>query len=131
MKKQPPRGQQIQTGIAGEHFVAAELSRRGWVVALPMKNNPDFDMLAYREDGAPIRVQVKTRREHVKTKAWRITSPFPEGPSDFLVAVSLEELGQPRYWILPCAEANAIVTSEQLRRNKLDQYEDAWDLLAA
>jgi hypothetical protein len=129
--EKPPRGQQIQTGIAGEHFVAAELSRRGWVVALPMKNTPDFDMLAYREIGATIRVQVKTRREHKKTKAWRITSPFPDGPSDFLVAVSLEEFGQPRYWILPCAEANAIVTSEQLRRNKLDQYEDAWDLLAA
>lgn len=126
-----PRGQQIRTGVAGEHFVAAELSRRGWIVALPMKNNPDFDMLAYRDDGAPIRVQVKTRREHLKTKAWRITSPFPEDAGDFLVAVSLEELDQPRYWILPCAAANALVTSEQLRRNKLDQYEDRWDLLAA
>ena len=126
-----PRGQQIRTGIAGEHFVAAELSRRGWVVALPMKNNPDFDMLAYSEDRPTIRVQVKTRRELRKTKAWRITSSFPEGPNDFLVAVALDELDQPRYWILPCTEANALIMSQQLRVNKLDQYEQAWDLLAA
>lgn len=36
----------ISIGNAGEYFVAGELERRGFTVAVPMSNVKDFDILA-------------------------------------------------------------------------------------
>jgi hypothetical protein len=48
-------------GNAGEFFVLAELTRRGWTAALTARNNRDYDILATRGDGfANIRVKAKT-----------------------------------------------------------------------
>jgi hypothetical protein len=40
----------IQTGIAGEYFVAAELTRRGHVAALTLRNTRGIDVLASNAD---------------------------------------------------------------------------------
>src|SRR3954453_4968883 len=56
------RGETIRTGIAGEFFVAGELSKRGWIATLAAKNTPNVDVLAARPSGAVhARIQVKTR----------------------------------------------------------------------
>ena len=56
------RGQTIRTGIAGEFFVAGELTKRGWIASLTAKNTPDVDELASRPTGdVHARIQVKTR----------------------------------------------------------------------
>lgn len=34
----------INIGNCGEYFVAAELERRGFTVAVPMSNTPSFDI---------------------------------------------------------------------------------------
>ena len=34
------------TGVAGEYFVAAELSRRGFIASITMRNSPGIDILA-------------------------------------------------------------------------------------
>ena len=48
-------------GNAGEFFVLAELSRRGWTAALTARNNRAYDILAKRgEEFAAIRVKTKT-----------------------------------------------------------------------
>jgi len=48
-------------GNAGEFFVLAELTRRGWTAALTARNNRAYDILAKRGDGfAAIRVKTKT-----------------------------------------------------------------------
>jgi hypothetical protein len=48
-------------GAAGEYFVAAELSRRGWLATVTIKNAPGTDVLAQRlEDGHTVLVQTKT-----------------------------------------------------------------------
>jgi len=39
------------TGVAGEYFVAAELSRRGWIAVLTLKNTPNIDLIATTPDG--------------------------------------------------------------------------------
>ena len=39
------------TGVSGEYFVAAELSRRGWVAVLTLKNTPNIDLIATTPDG--------------------------------------------------------------------------------
>ena len=87
-------GSRIQTGIAGEHFVAAELSRRGWVATLTAKNTPGVDALATRLEGDTFaRVQVKTRTAAYKY-AWRVGKRFkPSGDSDFVVLVDLAKGG--------------------------------------
>ena|SRR5579872_522105 len=49
-------------GVAGEYFVAAELSRRGWIAVLTLKNTPNIDLIATTLDGRrTINMQVKTR----------------------------------------------------------------------
>jgi hypothetical protein len=48
-------------GNAGEFFVLAELTRRGWTAALTARNNRAYDILAKRGDEfAGIRVKTKT-----------------------------------------------------------------------
>jgi Holliday junction resolvase-like predicted endonuclease len=50
------------TGVAGEYFVAAELSRRGWIATMTIKNTPNIDVIATTIDGKrSINIQVKTR----------------------------------------------------------------------
>ena len=48
-------------GNAGEFFVLAELTRRGWTAAPTARNNRAFDILANRgNDFASLRVKTKT-----------------------------------------------------------------------
>ena len=48
-------------GNAGEFFVLAELTRRGWTAALTARNNRAYDILAKRNDEfAALRVKTKT-----------------------------------------------------------------------
>lgn len=50
------------TGVAGEYFVAAELSRRGWIATMTIKNTPNIDIIATTIDGRrSLSIQVKTR----------------------------------------------------------------------
>jgi hypothetical protein len=56
------RGATTLAGAAGEYFVAAELSRRGWLATVTIKNSPDIDVLACHAEhrDRQITVQVKT-----------------------------------------------------------------------
>ena len=50
----------ILTGIAGEYFVAGELSRRGYIASITLRNTEGTDILA--SDGQKaVNIQVKTR----------------------------------------------------------------------
>lgn len=51
----------IQAGISGEYFVAAELSRRGYVASLTLRNTRGIDVLASNPDATKsVGIQVKT-----------------------------------------------------------------------
>src|ERR1700692_3958048 len=59
MKKVRPN--KILTGVAGEYFVAAELSRRGYVASLTLRNTRGIDILAsYVYATKSVGIQVKT-----------------------------------------------------------------------
>ena len=61
----------ISTGNCGEYFVAAELERRGYTVAIPMSNVEDFDILAInRKTHKQIAVQIKTNK--TEKKVWML-----------------------------------------------------------
>lgn len=56
-----PNDTNVNIGNAGEYFVAGELERRGFTVAVPMSNVKDFDLLAiHRETQEQFAIQVKT-----------------------------------------------------------------------
>ncbi|MFH1365986.1 MAG: hypothetical protein ABIG99_01180 [Patescibacteria group bacterium] len=50
----------ILSGIAGEYFVAGELSRRGYIASITLKNTAHIDVLASNGKKA-VNIQVKTR----------------------------------------------------------------------
>lgn len=92
----------ISTGNCGEYFVAAELERRGFTAAVPMSNTKDFDILAInRENNKQIAIQVKTTK--YKRKEWTLSSKNENiyEKNIFYVFVSLNELDNPEYHIVP------------------------------
>lgn len=55
------------SGIAGEYYVAAELSRRGYLAAITLRNSDGVDILASNESGEKtFSVQVKTTQNKRK-----------------------------------------------------------------
>ena len=125
------RGQTIRTGIAGEFFVAAELSKRGWIATLTAKNTPDVDVLASRSvGGVHARIQVKSRSPAFRT-AHRVGKALKQvGERDFLVLVDIgAEDETPRYWVIPTLVAAELIKSEQIRTKDVEEFEDRWELL--
>lgn len=92
-------------GVAGEYFVAAELSQMGIVATLTLKNTPCIDILATNlETGKFANIQVKTMSIE-NCQGWRL-SDKDELPSDiknhFYVMVNLKGPGNiPEYYIIP------------------------------
>lgn len=95
-------------GVAGEYFVAAELSQRGVVATLTLKNTPYIDILATNlEKGKFVNIQVKTMSIH-NNAGWHL-GPKDENPSNianhFYVLVDLQGEGKmPEYIIIPKKE---------------------------
>ena len=92
----------ISTGNAGEYFVAGELERHGFTVAVPMSNTKDFDILAInRETYKQFAIQVKTTS--YKQKSWTLSEKNEELVGDNIIYffVSLNELDIPEYHIVP------------------------------
>ena len=92
----------ISTGNAGEYFVAGELERHGFTVAVPMSNTKDFDILAInRETFKQFAIQVKTTG--YKQKVWTLSEKNEKLLGDNIIYffVSLNELDTPEYHIVP------------------------------
>jgi len=68
-RRKPSRLPSIQVGIAGEYLVAGELSRRGYVASLTLRNTRGIDILASNKDATKsVGIQVKTTQG--ATAAW-------------------------------------------------------------
>lgn len=93
----------IQSGVAGEYFVAAELSRRGYMCSITLKNTKGIDILVSNDNSNKLLgVQVKTNNSN--RKAWVLNKKAEELSEDNFVYVftNLKELGQlPDYYIVP------------------------------
>ena len=90
-------------GVAGEYFVAAELSRRGFIASITMRNSPGIDILATDINAKKaVTIQCKTSRS--STKGW-ILSDKAEGftpKNHFYVFVRLgTSTDRPAYHIVP------------------------------
>lgn len=101
MKKMIDKNSSI--GIAGEFFVAAELTRRGYVASLTSKNTKAIDILASNKDGSKsVAIQVKTC-DNRKIDKWMMTESSEKVFSDnlFYVLVNMNEGEMPSYYIVP------------------------------
>lgn len=100
----PTRPSKILTGIAGEYFVAAELSRRGYVASLTLRNTRGIDILASNTDATKsVGIQVKTnsgRKPH-----WLLSQKAESDIAEnlFYIFVNLNGTDSPDYYIVPRA----------------------------
>jgi hypothetical protein len=62
----------VLTGVAGEYFVAAELSRRGYIASISLRNTRGIDILATNQAAShSITIQCKTSQ--IYRKIWMLT----------------------------------------------------------
>lgn len=103
----------ISIGNAGEYFVAGELERHGFTVAVPMSNVKDFDILAInRVTYEQFAIQVKTTG--YKRKSWTLSKKNEElnGKHIIYFFVSLNEMDAPEYHIVPSQ-----IVAKTIKRN--------------
>ena len=98
----------VLSGVAGEYFVAAELSRRGYVASVTLRNTRGIDILASNANATrSVGIQVKTRQDAGRT--WVLTKKAEDAPRRgtesnlFYVFVSLNGRGAPSFHIVPRA----------------------------
>jgi hypothetical protein len=96
-------------GNAGEHYVMAELLKRGIIAALAPRNAPGFDILATKPEKPDemVRIRIKTKSE--KYDIWQYSVKkdesifrFLQHGGDFTVLVHLaDDVKDVRYFIVP------------------------------
>ena len=92
----------VSIGNCGEYFVAAELERRGFSVAVPMSNTELFDILAFdRKTYKQWAIQVKTTSG--KKDEWTLSKKNEDidGKDIVYIFVKLNDLKMPEYYIVP------------------------------
>ncbi len=94
-----------QTARAGEHFVTAELNRRGAYAVTFTGNMPRVDILASNLDGTrTVRIQVKTRRSgtwHSSIREGRPSRAKPDEASFWVFVDLANDTDSPVYYLVP------------------------------
>jgi hypothetical protein len=106
----------ILCGVAGEYFVAAELSRRGYIASITLRNTRGIDILASNSDASrQVGIQVKSNRGN--KAVWLLNQKAEDYFADnlFYVFVNLKEIDQrPNFYIVPSEiVANSIKVRHQ------------------
>ena len=92
----------VLSGISGEYFVAAELSRRGYVASLTLRNTRGIDILVSNSDATKsVGIQVKTTQG--RGKEWVLNQKIEKETATnlFFVFIRLNDLDAPEYYIVP------------------------------
>ena len=138
-------------GVSGEYFVAAELSKRGYIASITLRNTKGVDILCSTQDSKKaFGVQVKTNAS--SQRSWILTKKSEEyyGGNLFYVFVTLNDGNDsPNYFVVPskvvaeyCKNKHAEWLSAPGRKGhqrkdsnmrKFDDFDekylDRWDLL--
>ena len=90
-------------GAAGEYLVAAELSRRGWLATVTIKNAPGTDVLAQDlESKRVVAIQTKTATREGRWILGRQEEAPTTAPDEWFVLVSLgKQSSDQRFWVMP------------------------------
>lgn len=91
------------SGVAGEYYAAAELSRPGFIATVTIRNAERIDIMASRPDGKrTLQIQVKTINSSIPK--WILTekNEHHRGPDFFYIMVRLGPIGtRPDFYIVP------------------------------
>jgi hypothetical protein len=106
MKIENERLSTILSGVAGEYYVAAELSARGYIASITLRNTKGVDILCSNADASKsVAIQVKTN--HRSNRDWILNEKSENYIAEnlFYVFVNLN-LGQksPDYFIVPSTD---------------------------
>jgi len=106
----------IQAGIAGEYFVAGELSRRGYVASPTLRNTRGIDILASNQEATKsVGIQVKTCQGAAPRWVMTKTAEADGAENLFYVFVRLPPGAPPRYHIVPRHVVTAFVREDNRR----------------
>lgn len=98
-------------GIAGEYFVAGELSRRGFMASITLRNNESIDIHASNlEEHKIFAIQVKTNQH--SRRIWPVGEKAENKHSKnlFYIFVAFKEMNErPDYFIVPSKEVAKLV----------------------
>lgn len=141
----------LLAGVAGEYFVAAELSRRGYIASITLRNTRGIDIVATNKDASrTVTIQCKTSRNEGKNWILGDKSEDLFSDSHFYVFVCLRgELDRPLYHIVPSETVATTIKkshSDWLKASgrggrprkdsamrkfsdKKEEYLERWDLL--
>jgi hypothetical protein len=90
-------------GVAGEYFVAAELSRRGYIATLTLKNTRGVDILVANANASKSKsIQVKTSQD--QKKEWTLSHKAENLLAEnlFYIFVNLKGANElPDFFIVP------------------------------
>ena len=97
-------------GTAGEHYVCAELCRRGYVAVLAPKNNPLYDVVVTNAEGTKsIAIQVKTR---ANKQGWKLGKDMEQKRNNdrlFVILVNVSTPQKQEFYVYPYHELSARV----------------------
>lgn len=91
------------TGISGEYFVAAELSRRGFMASITLRNNDSVDIHASKlSNNKMFAIQVKTNQSGKRDWILNKKAELRKNENLFYIFVSLKSVSErPEYFIVP------------------------------
>ena len=138
-------------GVAGEYLVAGELSLRGYLASITLRNSRGIDIIASNADASrSVSIQVKTNSDGGKKWILNKKAETYHSENHFYVFVALQGLGQrPNFHIVPSkvvAEYTYSSHNEWLKGKKRDgrdrkdssirnfhdpenKFLEAWDLI--
>jgi len=139
------------TGVAGEYLVAGELSKRGYVASITLRNTKGVDIVVTNKDASKsVGIQVKASAGN--RNSWILNKKGEDYYSDtlFYVFVNLKELDQrPDFFVVPSKVVADFIkyshsqwlktpsrkgdphrdTAMRQFSDKEDKYLERWDLL--
>ncbi len=137
-------------GVAGEHFAAGELARRGFLVTLTRGNAPGIDILAYHpETKKTVALQVKAALGGNQARGKWIMSqkdedeaavrlPEPPDPAEYSIVpsrtVAKAIYADHRSWLAtPGSKGQQRSTKNTMRHFKdpAGKWRDRWDIILA
>lgn len=139
-------------GIAGEYFVAAELSRRGYIASVSLRNARGIDILATNQDASHC-VTIQCKTSQVRRRVWILNEKSERfvSKTHFYVFVAFGRVSErPSYHVVPSRDVAEYIRKshrEWLRKPAPDgrrhkdspirkfsdpdgKYLERWDLLA-